>query len=231
MAAKARTAILCVKTSQMNHVFSTLAVAMVFFATGCFHPVSTMFETAHSLDKGDTRVTMGGTLNPETETSLAGGSFLGIVDHGLAEKTDLRVRLERRVETEEFGIPYSYLEVGTKWSFKNNWAFSLPLSFYFVEGGGSMRFLNPRFMFSQRISEKHEFTGVFHTKVGTVDGGFGFIPGAAIGLAVGNDIDVKALRLEAGYNAMNQITFGLGWQFSNKQRSNSLQQGLEPSEE
>ena len=172
-----------------------------------------MFETAHSLDKGDTRVTMGGTLNPETETSLAGGSFLGIVDHGLAEKTDVRVRLERRVETEEFGIPYSYLEVGTKWSFKNNWAFSLPLSFYFVEGGGSMRFLNPRFMFSQRISEKHEFTGVFHTKVGTVDGGFGFIPGAAIGFAVGNDIDVKALRLEAGYNAMNQITFGLGWQF------------------
>jgi len=28
-----------------------------------------MFETAHSLDKGDTRVTIGGTLNPESQTS------------------------------------------------------------------------------------------------------------------------------------------------------------------
>ena len=215
----------------MKRVFSALAVAMMICGTGCFHPVSTMFETAHSLDKGDTRVTIGGTLNPESQTSYAGGSFLGIVDHGIAENTDLRVRLERRVETEEFGIPYNYMEVGPKWSFENNWAFSMPLSIYFIEGDGSTRFLNPRFMYSQRISQKHEFTGVFHTKVGTADGRFGFIPGAAIGFAVGNDIDVKALRLEAGYNAMNQITFGFGWQFSNRQRSNSLQQGLEPSEE
>ena len=115
-----------------------------------------MFETAHSLDKGDTRVTIGGTLNPESQTSYAGGSFLGIVDHGIAEKTDLRVRLERRVETEEFGIPYNYLEVGPKWSFENNWAFSMPLSIYFIEGDGSTRFLNPRFMYSQRISQPLE---------------------------------------------------------------------------
>ena len=211
----------------MKHVFSALAVAMMICGTGCFHPVSTMFETAHSLDKGDTRVTVGGTLNPESQTSYAGGSFLGIVDHGIAEKTDLRVRLERRVETEEFGIPYNYLEVGSKWSFENNWAFSMPLSIYFIEGDGSTRFLNPRFMYSQRISQKHEFTGVLHAKAGAFDGEIGVIPGAAIGVALGDDTGVNVLRLEAGYNILNQITLGLGWQFLSTSRSNSRHQDPE----
>ena len=214
----------------MEGSFSVLAVSMMFFGTGCFHPVSTMFETAHSLDKGDTRVTLGGTLNPESEFSYAGGSFLGIVDHGIAEKTDLRLRLERREETGDFSMPYNYLEVGSKWSFGNDWAFSLPVQVYLLDGDESLFFLNPRFMFSRRTSN-HEVTGVFHAKTGVVDGGFGVIPGAALGLTLGDDFDETALRLEMGYNVLNQITFGLGWQFQFGQRLISLQQGRESSDE
>jgi hypothetical protein len=214
----------------MKHSFSVLTVSMMFFGTGCFHPVSTMFETAHSLDKGDTRVTLGGTLNPESESSYAGGSFLGIVDHGIAEKTDLRLRLERREETGDFSMPYNYLEVGTKWSFGNDWAFSLPFQFYLLDDDESLLFLNPRFMFSRRISN-HEVTGVVHAQTGVIDGGFGVIPGAAMGFRLGNDIDEMALRLEMGYNVLNQITFGLGWQFQSGQRSIARQQGRERSDE
>ena len=212
----------------MKRSFSVLAVSMMFFGTGCFHPVSTMFETAHSLDKGDTRVTLGGTLNPESEFSYAGGSFLGIVDHGIAEKTDLRLRLERREETGDFSAPYNYLEVGSKWSFGNDWAFSLPIQFYLSDGDESPFFLNPRFIFSRRTSN-HEVTGVIHAKTGVVDGGFGVIPGAALGYTLGG-FDESALRLEMGFIA-NQITFGLGWQFQIGQQSISRQQGCESSDE
>tara|TARA_X000000950_G_scaffold196658_1_gene236745 strand:+ start:152 stop:856 length:705 start_codon:yes stop_codon:yes gene_type:complete len=218
------------KANLMKRSFSVLAVSMMFFGTGCFHPVSTMFETAHSLDKGDTRVTLGGTINPESESSYSGGSFLGIVDHGIAEKIDLRLRLERREETGDFSAPYNYLEVGSKWSFGNDWAFSLPVQVYLLDGDESLFFLNPRFMFSRRTSNR-EVTGVVHAKTGVIDGGFGVIPGAALGLTLGDDFDETALRLEMGYNLLNQITFGLGWQFQIGQRSISLQQGRESSDE
>ena len=86
-------------------------------------------------------------------------------------------------------------------------------------------------MFSRSISN-NEFTEVVHVKTGVIDGDFvRVIPGAAIGFAVGDDIDRRALRLEMGYNALNQITFGLGWQFQSGQRSNSRQQVREPSDE
>ena len=214
----------------MKHPFSILAFAVMFFGTGCFHPVSTMFETAHSLDKGDTRLTLGSTLNPESETTYAGGSYLGIVDHGIAEKTDIRLRLERRNDFGEFDIPYSYLESGFKWSFGNDLAFSLPVQFYFLDDDESAIFLDPRLMLSRRNS-KNELTGVLHVQTGVVEGEFGGIPGVAVGFAVGEDIDVQALRLEAGYNILGQITFGLGFQFLSGQGSNSRQQVREPSDE
>ena len=82
-------------------------------------------------------------------------------------------------------------------------------------------------MYSQRISQKHEFTGVLHAKAGAFDGEIGVIPGAAIGVALGDDTGVNVLRLEAGYNVLNQITFGLGWQFLSTSRSNSRHQDPE----
>ena len=214
----------------MKHPLSILAVAVMFFGTGCFHPVSTMFETAHSLDKGDTRLTLGGTVNPESPNSYAGGSLLGIVDHGIAEKTDFRLRLERRNDFGEFDVPYSYLEMGFKGSFGNDLAFSLPIQLYFLDDDTPQPFLNPRFMLSRRNSN-HELTGVLHLQTGVIDGELGALPGVAIGYAGGKDIDVQALRLEAGYNILGQITFGLGFQFLSGQGSNSRQQVREPSDE
>lgn len=52
-----------------------------------------------------------------------------------------------------------------------------------------------------------------------------------MGFRLGNDIDEMALRLEMGYNVLNQITFGLGWQFQSGQRSIARQQGRERSDE
>ena len=222
--------ILHVKTNRMKHAFLTLAVVVMFFGTGCYHPVSTMFETAHSLDEGDTRLTLGGTLNPESQTSYAGRSFLGIVDHGIAEKTDFRLRLERRNDFGDFDVPYSYLEAGLKWSFGNDLAFSLPVQFYSIDGDEIQSFLDPRFLFS-RGNSNLEFTGVIHVQTGRFEGDFAVIPGAAIGIAVGEDIDAQALRVEAGYNSLKQITFGLGFQFLSGQRFSSRHQIREPSTE
>jgi len=215
----------------MKHVFLTIAVSLIFFGTGCFHPVSTLFETAHSLEDGDTRVTIGGTLNPESDFSNSGASFLGIVDHGISEKTDFRLRLERREEAGEFSSPYTYVELGKKWSFKNKWAFSLPVQLYLLEGDESLFFLNPRVMFSRRTTQS-EFTGVVHLKTGFIDGGFGVIPGGALGFAVGDDVDKQAMRFELGYNTLNQVTFGFGWQFRRGKLSDSnKKKGREQSEE
>ena len=111
----------------MKRSFSVLVVSMMFFGTGCFHPVSMMFETAHSLDKGDTRVTLGGTLNPE---SMLGGLFRNLTTELQKRFTQTKARTKR--ETGDFSAPYNYLEVGSKWSFGNDWAFSLPIQFTLV---------------------------------------------------------------------------------------------------
>ena len=68
-------------------------------------------------------------------------------------------------------------------------------------------------------------------QTGRFEGDFAVIPGAAIGIAVGEDIDAQALRVEAGYNSLKQITFGLGFQFLSGQRFSSRHQIREPSTE
>ena len=109
-------------------------------------------------------------------------------------------------------------------------AFSLPVQFYFLDDEETLIFLDPRLLLS-RGNSKNELTGVVHAQTGVFEGEFGVIPGVAVGLAVGKDIDVNALRLEAGYNILGQITLGLGFQFLSGQRSNSRQQVRTPSDE
>ena len=72
-------------------------MVVILTATGCIHPVSTMFETADSLDEGETKITLAGTYNPEI-ASNQGSSFVGIVDHGISPNQDIRFRVERRQE-------------------------------------------------------------------------------------------------------------------------------------
>lgn len=187
-----------------------------------------MFESANSLDAGETQWTLAGAVNPGLNSN-AGGSFLGIVDIGLSSNTDLRMRLERRLEPSalislpflgniDAALPYTFVEAGAKWSLGRRWAISLPAQLYFLdqEAGSPMFFLNPRWIWSQRPAGKaREFTTVLSTMVGIPDDGIEVIPGIAAGIAMG-DRECMKTRIEMGFNAMSQLTFGFGIQFNTK---------------
>ena len=134
-----------------------LAIGLITGSTGCFHPVATMFDSAHSLQEGQSKITVGGTGNPEGAWSNPGGSVLAIYDYGITANRDVRVRFERRMESGSFSVPYAFLEFGHKWSFDNQFAFSLPAQLYFPVANsddGNLLCVNPRFMFSSNPSGK-----------------------------------------------------------------------------
>ena len=189
-------------------------VAVMLTGTGCIHPVATMFETADSLDKGETKITLAGTYNPEIESNQ-GNSFVGIVDHGISPNQDIRCRVERRQEVgTSYPQNYSFFEFGSKWSFAEHAAFALPIQAYLPddEDAGYI-FLDPRFILSTKNAEENfEVSSVIHVQTGFVDGDFGVIPGAALGFGIG-DLNNNAVRLDVGWNIMNQLTFGFGVQF------------------
>lgn len=192
-----------------------LAIGLITGSTGCFHPVSTMFDSAHSLQEGQSKITVGGTGNPEGAWSNPGGSVLAIYDHGITANRDVRVRFERRMESGSFSVPYAFLEFGHKWSFDNQFAFSLPAQLYFPVANsddGNMLCVNPRFMFSSNRQERNsEFTAVVHLLVEPTER---FVaPGASFGFAFSDDWESNILRLEMGLILPATITFGLGSQW------------------
>ena len=200
-----------------------LAIALITGSTGCFHPVSTMFDSAHSLQEGQSKITVGGTGNPEGAWSNPGGSVLAIYDHGITANRDFRVRFERRIESGSFSAPYTFFEVGHKWSFDNRFAFSLPAQLYFPVhngDGGNMLNVNPRFMFSSNRQERNsEFTAVVHLLVEPTER---FVaPGASFGFAFSDDWESNIVRLEMGLIPPATITFGLGsqWLFGRQKQN------------
>ena len=79
--------------------------------------------------------------------------------------------------------------------------------------GESMFSVDPRFLFTKRDIENNiELTGVLRSQIAVVEGEFGIIPGASIGLGISEDFDKQVIRLEVGGTATGVIQFGLGIQ-------------------
>ena len=200
-----------------------LAIGLITGSTGCFQPVATMFDSAHSLQEGQSKITVGGTGNPEG-WSNPGGSVLAIYDHGITANRDVRIRFERRMESGIFSDPYAFLEFGHKWTFNNQFAFSLPAQLYFpVDNGddGNLLCVNPRFIVSSNRQERNsEFTAVLHAIVNPTENGF-VLPGASVGFAFSDDWESNILRLEMAYTVPGIITLGLGsqWLFGRQKQN------------
>lgn len=202
----------------VNQTCLVMATVLCLGLSGCFHPVSTMFESAYSLEPGESKLIVAGTVNPESQSSYAGGSLLGIVDVGLTSATDVRFRLERRLESGEYANPYSFFEVAPKWTSKSGtgFAFSLPVQRYIPEEDVAVTFVNPRFIWTRRLKDGvSELTGVVHAQVGLIEDVWGAIPGLAVGVALRDNQPSKpATRLELGVNVLGQLTLGGGVQLS-----------------
>lgn len=193
--------------------FLLFAISPIY---GCFLPVSTMFESAHSLEPGEINLIVAGSVNPETSTTLPGGSITAIIDHGVTSNMDMRYRVERRFEDDlnDLGNPYTFFEISPKWSLNSgNFAFALPLQLYAFGGEDSFIFTDPRFIFTKRnIEGNFEVTGILRSQIGVIDGGGGVIPGASIGLGFSDDWDKQSLRIDVGFTTLGSVTFGLGFQ-------------------
>lgn len=186
---------------------------------GCFTPVSIMYETAHSLEPGESNLIVAGAVNPETEASNQGASVTAIYNRGVTSNMDMRLRVEKRFEEDLYiqgvniAMPYTFLEASPKWS-KNSgqFAFALPLQMY-ASLGESIFSVDPRFIFTKRDIENNiELTGVLRSQIAVVEGEFGIIPGASIGLGISEDFDKQVIRLEVGGTATGVIQIGLGIQ-------------------
>lgn len=201
-----------------------LLLSLILVAsTGCFHPVSTIFDSAQSLEKGETSITLAGSANRGSVSSLPGVHATAIVDIGLSSNVDLRLRGERRFVDEtnlDLGIlgdfdlstPYYFAEVAPKFSKNNRFAYSIPLQVYATDEGKQYFCMDPRFIFSLRSPEyPSEFNMVLRAQITVVDEDLVALPGACIGVRVGNDLDLGGLRLEVGL-IPTAMTFGLGYQ-------------------
>ena len=191
-----------------------IAFFVVLVLTGCFHPVSNMFETAYSLDPGDVRVSVAGSLNPEGANSLSGSSLAVLVDQGLTSSSDIRFRFEKRFENDLYGfeLPYTFLELAPKWSNKagKGIAFSLPLQLYLLEDEQFL-FTEPRLILSGR-RDKAEITGTLGGKMTSVDGEFGILPSASLGFGFSQDFRKNCFRLDIGYTIGNAPSVGIAFQ-------------------
>jgi hypothetical protein len=192
-----------------------LALFSIFFLfTSCFHPVTTMFETAYSLDPEEVKLSFAASANPESDSSPSGVGITAIVDQGVTPTMDMRFRVERRIESDVFGAPYTFAEIAPKWSNRNGkgFAFALPLQVYAVDDDAAYVFTDPRFIFTHRPTEgQFELTGILRSQMGFVEGGFGFIPGASLGLGYSKDWNQQAFRFEMGFIS-GAVTYGLGVQ-------------------
>jgi len=209
------------KSMNVRFYFWLFAILPIY---GCFLPVSTMFESAHSLEPGEIKLIVAGSVNPETRSHLPGASITSIMDHGVTSNMDMRYRVERRFEGFEGDImvgdytvsspPYTFFEISPKWSVNSGgFAFALPLQLYAVDGEGSLMFTDPRFIFTKRNKESNfEVTGIIRSQLGVMDGEFVAIPGASIGLGFSEDWDKKSLRMDVGFTSLRSVTFGLGFQ-------------------
>jgi hypothetical protein len=65
-----------------------IAFFVVLVLTGCFHPVSNMFETAYSLDPGDVRVSVAGCF----KSGRSEFSFREFFGGSCGPRTDLEFR-------------------------------------------------------------------------------------------------------------------------------------------
>ncbi len=191
-----------------------IAFFVVLISTGCFHPVSNMFETAYSLDPGDVKVSVAGSLNPEGGGSLPGSSLAVLVDQGLTSSSDMRFRLEKRFENDlnGFETPYTFFELAPKWSNKagKGIAFSLPLQLYLLEDEGFL-FTEPRLILSRR-SDEAEITGTLGGKMASIDGDFGILPSASLGFGFSQDFRKNCFRFEIGYTLGSAPTVGIAFQ-------------------
>ena len=193
-------------------------VGLAFFllvGSGCYHPVTTMFETSESLEAGETKVTLAGTVSPDNRDSNGGVSFTGIVDHGISANQDIRFRVERRNERGTSRPDnYSFLEFGSKWSgfaTAKNVAVALPIQAYIPDDGDAFLIVDPRVILSTKNAEETlEVSSVFHTQLGVWDGYLGVVPGITLGFGFGKD---NAVRFDVGWSLEEQITFGFGVQF------------------
>lgn len=183
-----------------------------------------MFESAHSLEPGETKLIVAGSVSPETRRALPGASITAIMDHGVTSNMDMRYRVARRFEGFEVvegllgddvvSFPYTFFEIFPKWSVNSgDFAFALPLQLYALDGEGLLIFTDPRFIFTTRNKESNfEVTGIIRSQLGVIDGEFGLIPGASIGFGFSEDWDKKSLRIDVGVTSLGSVTFGLGFQ-------------------
>ena len=113
----------------VNQACLGMATVLCWGLTGCFHPVSTMFESAYSLEPGESKLIVAGTVNPESRSSYSGGSLLGIVDVGLTLHRRA-VPLEQRLESGSTRILIRFRSRPSGAPNLNGFAFSLPVQLY-----------------------------------------------------------------------------------------------------
>lgn len=214
----------------MKYIHLFLISLLFSIVTGCYHPITTIFDSARSLKQDETNVTLAGSADLVSSPSA---NMTAIVDKGLTSNIDLRFRFDKRfvkktsldlaLDLGNFGSidfgsidlesPYYFVELAPKFSKNNKFAFSIPLQAYFLESGFQVYSLDPRFIFSLKSKNNlSEFNLILRTQIGILEGEFGgFIPGACFGVRLGNDLDKRGLRFEVGLMP-HSITFGLGYQ-------------------
>lgn len=200
--------------------------------TACLPTMSTMLDSARTLDRGEVEVMGGvsvcGGLSSKLEDTenwvLRSLNAGGAVQVGVADRLSLRGRYERlylrdRVELIDgpalaANTPINYFEIAMKWGVVKdksgmNAAILFPVGYYFHKEAEIFT-IAPALMVSYEISDNWDvtFQGKFH--VLSEEGGSYMDLTGGVGMGFSTDFDRWAIRPEVATNFFN-TTFGVGF--------------------
>lgn len=214
----------------MRKIICVAAISAVMLFPACFAPVNITFDNARMLKKNEIKLQGGYSSYYGPRFDISSSDFLTSFVHytgnygfsagyGLSDKINLGVRYEymdiKEQEVEIFNkvlevnhTALHYVEVGSKIRLmEDNLALYVPLGVYFWIGK-PFSMLDPRLYYTNRTSDKFEFTVAAKGHIVFADG-VGFAPGFSLGMGISNNLDRWAFRPELGYDGFMSFGFGL----------------------
>jgi len=205
----------------MPYRFIFLLFIVFLFAIGCV-PINSCFDSARMLQKNQVSVkgNYSSYIYNENNESNSSNYNYGIgLGYGISDRLNIQSRYELITFPDNSTDFYHYFDIAAKYSFiTNRLAGSLPFGVYAAQGEEPTFVTSPRVIASYPFDNHIELTcsakaDLFFEEDSDIPLGFTF------GLGLSRDLNIWALRPEAGYminpgGSGTSFTFGIGLNYN-----------------
>lgn len=203
-----------------------LIIAIGFCLSSCFAPSNLTFESARTLDKG--AIEIQGNYSKYYFREHEDSDYINInnnfgfkIGYGVSENYTIKLKYERMRLVHGYDNDVVFLgnlnnlniiEVENKFKFKHaNIAAGLPVSYYFLDKAGGLRFgfimFDPRIYFTLFSSTNIFELNIIPKAHISINSGFFFWPAFSTGLGLSSNLKKWALRPEIGWDGY--LSYGI----------------------